>query len=139
MNLSLLRKYDIIKHSLSCRRSVSSLLHSSFRESLDQLIQSYVERQGHDTANWEMHGTPAAPGEDQDPEQPNGDSRGNQEDDVHSPSLFYSSPQMVHAQPLWDQESTQDNWPQHEMHHRFGIVCPFSSVTLKAYASFLLF
>ncbi|PIN24592.1 putative E3 ubiquitin ligase [Handroanthus impetiginosus] len=39
---------------LFSRRRVSSLLRSSFRESLDQVLQSHVERLGHASGDWEQ-------------------------------------------------------------------------------------
>ncbi|GFP93532.1 hypothetical protein PHJA_001497600 [Phtheirospermum japonicum] len=47
---------------LFSRRRVSSLLRSGFRESLDQVLQSHVERQGnHASGDWESDDAPLSP------------------------------------------------------------------------------
>lgn len=105
-----------------CRRSVSNLLRSGFRESLDRLIQSYVERQSHAPIDWEMHGTSVAASAEQDLEQQNGDQTEGQGDAVESLPLAIPSPPIPPVQPLWDHAPHHDNWPPHDMHQRFGIV-----------------
>lgn len=110
----------------SCfRRSVSNLLRSGFRESLDQLIQSYVERQGRAPIDWDLHRnlptpTPASP--EQDLEQ-----QGNERDEgLNRPSLVLPSPPVPPPQPLWHQDLHQTGWSRHSM-HRSEIVSIFQS------------
>lgn len=114
--------YSTEIRELLSRRSVSNLLRSGFRQSLDRLIQSYVERQSHAPADWELNGTSSgAASAEQDLEQQNGDQNEDRRDAIESPPLALPSPSLPPVQPLWDQESHHDNWPSHDMHHRFGI------------------
>ncbi|BBH05059.1 Ring/U-Box superfamily protein [Prunus dulcis] len=108
---------------LLSRRRVSNLLSSGFRQNLDRLIQSYVERQSHATIDWELDDTSPSPeSAEQDLEQTGGYQNEGQVDSVESPSPSTALPsQQIPPSPLWDQESHPDNWPQHDMHQRFGI------------------
>ncbi|GMJ10782.1 hypothetical protein like AT2G27950 [Hibiscus trionum] len=87
------------------RRSVSSLLHSGFRESLDQFVQSYVERQNDPSFYLELNETSAtsASVEQQDVEQQSRDRNEGQRD------AEVPSPRMPYMQPLWDQDSYHRN------------------------------
>ncbi|XVF19829.1 hypothetical protein REPUB_Repub11eG0144300 [Reevesia pubescens] len=106
---------------LLSRRSVSTLLHSGFRESLDQLIQSYVERQNHASVDWELDETSPTPASlEQDLEQQSRDQNEVQ-GDAESPPLALPSTRMPPTQPLWDQDSHHYNWAPHDLHQRFGI------------------
>ena len=107
------------------RRSVSTLLRSGFRESLDQLIQSYVERQGRAPIDWEHHRnlpTSATPRHDQERlEEPT------VSDTVNRP-LVLSSPPAPPPLPIWQQDLHHANWSRHGMNrselvnHLFAIV-----------------
>ena len=110
-----------------CRRSVSNLLHSGFRESLDQLIQSYVERQGRGPIDWNLHRNlpMAAPvSADHDPDQQADEHNEDQHDAVNRPPLVLPSPPVPPPQPLWHQDLHQTGWSQHSM-HRSEIVSIF--------------
>ncbi|KAK4286399.1 hypothetical protein QN277_002959 [Acacia crassicarpa] len=108
------------------RRSVSNLLRSSFRESLDQLIQSYVERQGHAHVEWEPQETsPSSASVEQDLEQSRRDRIVGQEDAINSPLDQPSSP--TPPQPLWERHSRHDNWSRADMNNQhLGIGHSFS-------------
>ncbi|KAL5580151.1 hypothetical protein UlMin_012593 [Ulmus minor] len=111
--------YSMELRELLSRRRVSNLLHSGFRASLDQLIQSYVERQGH-AADWELNGDSPASVE-QDLEQASANpSEARGEAGFRSPIALPSQP-IPSSPPIWDQESQHDNWTHHDMHQRLGI------------------
>ncbi|KAA3458590.1 Protein neuralized [Gossypium australe] len=102
---------------LLSRRSVSTLLRSGFRESLDQLIQSYVERQNHASIDWDLNeAAPTPESLEQDIEQQSRDQNEGQSSPIAPPS-----PRMPSTQPLWDQDSHHYNWQPHDGHQRFGI------------------
>ncbi|XP_050367920.1 uncharacterized protein LOC126786204 [Argentina anserina] len=101
---------------LLSRRRVSNLLSSGFRQNLDQLIQSYVERQGHAAIDWDE--ASASPELTEDMEQTYQNEV--EVNAVESPHLALP-PQPIPSSPLWDEESQPDNWLRHDMHQRFGM------------------
>ncbi|CAJ1979216.1 unnamed protein product [Sphenostylis stenocarpa] len=114
--------YSVELRELLNRRSVSNLLHSSFRENLDQLIQSYVERQGHAHIDWELQETtPSSDSVEQDLVQQSRDQIVDQEGPVNSPLDLPSLP-IPPPLPLWDQQHHRDNWSQNDINNqRLGI------------------
>ncbi|KAJ1388984.1 Zinc finger, RING-type [Sesbania bispinosa] len=109
--------YSVELRELLSRRSVSNLLRSTFRESLDQLIQSYVERQGHAHVEWELQETtPSSPLAERDLEQ-QGRDRIIGRDTVNS-SLNLPLPPTPPPLPLWDRHSRHDNWSQNDINNQ---------------------
>ncbi|KAL5205841.1 hypothetical protein ABZP36_034050 [Zizania latifolia] len=109
--------YSTELRELLSRRSVSNLLHSAFRENLDRLIRSYVERQGHGHLSWDLEGEGAPPAPDS-PEQGQEQQRDDVElhDTVDRPPLVIPPPPLPPRQPLWHSELHRNNWIRQNIH-----------------------
>jgi len=115
-NASAIHCFEILFTSplFQFRRSVSTLLRSGFRESLDQLIQSYVERQGRAPIAWDLHRnlpSPAAGQRDQESQQ----EEQNVGDAMPGRPVL-PTPPVPPPQPIWQQDLHHTNWPRHGMH-----------------------
>ncbi|XP_057729374.1 uncharacterized protein LOC130944840 [Arachis stenosperma] len=113
--------YSVELRELLSRRSVSNLLRSSFRESLDQLIQSYVERQSHANVEWELQETttPFSPSAAQELEQQNRDPIVGTQDAVNSSLGRQPLPPPPPPPPIWDhRRSRHDRWSPHDINNQ---------------------
>ncbi|KAJ8422963.1 hypothetical protein Cgig2_002712 [Carnegiea gigantea] len=104
--------HNIELRELLNRRRVSSLLHSGFRESLDQLIQSYVDRQTHAPGDWELRETSPPSFVAREPEHFGADH-----DEM---SVEAGPPPMLGPHGNWGQALDHTNWLRHELHQRPG-------------------
>ncbi|KAE9593164.1 hypothetical protein Lal_00029232 [Lupinus albus] len=110
--------YSVELRELLSRRSVSNLLHSSFRESLDQLIQSYVERQGNALDELELQETTLSSASvEEELEQQSRDQIVGEEGIVSSPLDLPSLP-IPPPLPLWDRHPHRDNWSQNDVNNQ---------------------
>lgn len=109
--------YSTELRELLSRRSVSNLLHSAFRENLDRLIRSYVERQGRGPLPWDLEGTtPAPPSPVQIQEEQRDDEDHELQRTVNRPPLVIPPPPMPPRQPLWHSELHRTNWIRQNIH-----------------------
>ncbi|GAB4824819.1 hypothetical protein Ancab_007689 [Ancistrocladus abbreviatus] len=109
--------YNTELRELLNRRRVSSLLHSGFRESLDQLIQSYVERQSQAPEEWELQEMPPSFAL-HDQEQLSTDQ--NEDLSTVEGPLPIQPSTTVTPQQHWNQELPQRTWSRHCTHQHPG-------------------
>jgi hypothetical protein len=120
---------------INCRQTVSNLLHSGFRENLDQLIRSYIERQGHGALSWGMpmlNPTDSAEAGDHDEaglhRDVDEDDEDDEEEDENQDSFTNNSEQISFVIPppppipprpsLWHSElHNRNSWARQSMHH----------------------
>ncbi|WOL05401.1 hypothetical protein Cni_G14129 [Canna indica] len=107
--------YSMELRELLSRRSVSNLLHSGFRESLDQLIQSYVQRQRRAPFDWDLDRPLPTPTPEEDQDQRRYDPNQNIQDTVMRVNVF-PPPSLPPRPPQWHSDLHHNNWARQDMH-----------------------
>ncbi|KAL3849577.1 hypothetical protein ACJIZ3_011459 [Penstemon smallii] len=107
---------------LFSRRRVSSLLRSGFRESLDQVLQSHMERLGHHASgDWEMDNISSSPAiVEQDQERLNGERALGLSDGADRNPFAPTSALVTAPEPLWEEDLPGANWPRN-LNQQFGM------------------
>ncbi|KAG6549327.1 hypothetical protein Mapa_009044 [Marchantia paleacea] len=107
--------YNMELRELLGRRSVTTMLASEFRDRLDQLIRSFIHRQGRTPQPWNI-GRPAQPAANQQEQaqqrQVDGDVRDNAAQAV---PMFVPPPPPPPPLPLWLREPQTAAWPRPPM------------------------
>ncbi|KAJ3689805.1 hypothetical protein LUZ61_018969 [Rhynchospora tenuis] len=107
--------YGVEIRELLSRRSVSTLLSSNFRESLDQLIQSYVQRQENTPLDWDLE--EAVSPDTSSPEQEQTQERNNTTDELYTDQDLRSiPPPPVPPEPLWRSDMHTGGWTRQTIH-----------------------
>lgn len=92
---------------LLSRRRVSNLLRSDFRASLDQLIQSYVERRDHVPIGWEADGVSSSPPAVIEEQEQRTTSQSEAFVSTTLPTVILPSPQVISSQTTWEHNANQ--------------------------------
>lgn len=115
------------------RRSVSTLLSSNFRESLDQLIQSYVQRQENSPLDWDLEEAEAVSPASSSPEQEQTQEGNNSTNELYIDQDLRSTvnlpPPPVPPGPLWRSNLHTGGWTRQTIHQP-EIVCNSSFYAL---------
>ncbi|KAL8052023.1 hypothetical protein ABFX02_06G185900 [Erythranthe guttata] len=107
--------YTLELRELLSRRSVSNLLDSGFRESLDQLIQSYVERQSRAPVDRDLdRSLPRTLSPEMDTDQQNYEQNEDRYASSSIPSPAVPTPPLPPAQPFWRQDSHHSSWSRRD-------------------------
>lgn len=92
---------------LLSRRRVSNLLRSDFRASLDQLIQSYVERRDHAPIGWEADGASSPPSAVIEEQEQRTTSQSEAFGSTTLPTVILPSPQVISPHTTWEHNANQ--------------------------------
>ncbi|XP_023762697.1 uncharacterized protein LOC111911138 isoform X2 [Lactuca sativa] len=115
--------YSMELRELLSRRSVSNLLRSGFRESLDHLIQSYVERQSRAPIDWDLHRNMSPEVGDQQQQQGGLGLRDEDNENQNEATTATigsrpsPSPPVPPPVPVWHHHDlNHSNWSRHSIH-----------------------